>query len=291
MLSLGGSLSSGRSVGTEVNRVGPSPAAGSSRLVVLLPGNPGDVIFYEQVAAELDARSHAVLLCSPPCWSPEIAAAGLAAHAQHHADTVRRHLASRSPTAPTEIVLVGHSVGAYFAHLIVAHRLLSVSALIMLFPFLARPRISGRMILAAASWSWLHRPLLGLVRALPAAALDLLMGAGELTHSAREAARDDRARCWLALARAERREIAGRADAGYLFDDPLFADAARFAVLLAPRDRWVSKQVEQQLSPFAHHCQPPVTHAFVIHPEARRLVVDRLHDLLSGRGCFRARGP
>ncbi len=255
---------------------------GAAGLVVLLPGNPGEAIFYQLFAAALGARGHAVLVCGPPLLSPALAAAGLLAHAEHHATTVRSHLAARGvPIESARIVLVGHSVGAYFAHLIVAHHLLCVRRLVMLFPFLARPRPSGRLLLAAAAWRRLERPLLWLLRALPGRVLDRLLGAGELAAAARAALRDDRAPAWLALARSERREIAVRPDAGYLLEQPLFRDPARFAVLLAPRDRWVSARVEAQLAPFAHRCPPPVTHAFVVDPEARRLVVDLLHGLLS----------
>jgi alpha-beta hydrolase superfamily lysophospholipase len=244
-----------------------------SRVVVLLPGNPGEAIFYDDVAARLRAHGHTVTVCGPAPLSPALDAAGLRGYAEHHARTVgTRHR--------EEVVLVGHSVGAYFAHLIVAHGLLPVSRVFMLFPFLARPKLGGRLVLAAASARRLERPVLALLRAFPAAVLRLALGAGELAAAAREALHDDRARAWLALARTERREIAAHPDAAYLFAHPLFRDPARFAVLLAAHDRWVSRRVEEQLAPFAHRL--PATHAFVIDPEGRRLVVDRLHELLAG---------
>jgi pimeloyl-ACP methyl ester carboxylesterase len=251
----------------------------AAEVVVLLPGNPGEAVFYDDVAARLRARGHVVVVCGPPLPSPALDAAGLEGYAEHHARTV---LADAGACGP-EIVLVGHSVGAYFAHLIVARRLLPVSRVFMLFPFLARPRIGGRLILAAATWSWLEQPVVGLLRALPAFAFRWALGTGELASAAREALRSGRAAAWLALARAEARDIATRPDAAYLFEHPLFRDPARFTVLLAARDRWVSSRVAEQLAPFAVRCPPPANHAFVVHRKGRQAVVDVLHGLLGAR--------
>src|SRR5687768_10892156 len=126
------------------------------RLLVVLPGNPGLAAFYEELVRDLERRGHEATVASHPCL-PE-PPSELMVYAHHHADSVRRHLAERGRTVDdVELILVGHSVGAYLAYLVVAHGLLPVARVMMLFPFLMRPALRGRLILRAACNSWLVR--------------------------------------------------------------------------------------------------------------------------------------
>jgi pimeloyl-ACP methyl ester carboxylesterase len=262
-----------------------SPTPGP-RLVVILPGNPGDEAFYSPFAEDLAGRGHRVLITAHPCLPAP--APDLLPYARYHAEQARRHLAGLGPTAGTvEVVLVGHSVGAYLAYLIVAHGLLPVARVFMLFPFLTRPALSGRLLLRVVARRWLVSAALRAWRWLPAGLQRWLIvraGAGDRVAAVRAALEPGRLSGYLNMADTERAEIATRADARYLSEEPLFRDAARFAVLLCAGDRWAPAALARQLAPFAHQLGGGVTHTFVVHPAQRRIVAERLHRLLVGAG-------
>jgi pimeloyl-ACP methyl ester carboxylesterase len=253
-------------------------------LLVLLPGNPGEPFFYRDLAAELRERGHEVVLSAHP--AP--AASGLLPFAEHHAATTTAYLAaSGRGVADVEVILIGHSVGAYLAHLIVAHRLLPVARLFLLFPFLMRPALSGRLILAALGIAPLVRAFLGGFRLLPRRIqlwLAARAGAGEHAPAVLDAVRSGRALAWTAMARAERAEIASRPRCAYLFADEPFRDPQRCAVMLAARDVWAPPRVAAELAPLVHPLPTPVGHSFVVHPAQRRIVVDALDAAIAGRG-------
>jgi pimeloyl-ACP methyl ester carboxylesterase len=252
--------------------------------VVVIPGNPGDAAFYQRFVDELRERGHEVLLSEHPALvdSP----ASLLPYARHQADETRRHLLStgRAPEE-TPVVLVGHSVGAYLAYLIVAHGLVPVARVFMLFPFLMRPAWSGRVILAAASSRWLARVVLAAFRALPVRVRRWLVGragAGEQAAHVLGVLGDDHALGYSTMARVEQTEIAERTDASYLAAHPVFRGRATFVPMFCARDRWAPPALVRELAPFAHHLPPQVSHGFVVHPGERTIVAEVLHDFLSG---------
>jgi hypothetical protein len=252
------------------------------RLVIVLPGNPGEAAFYQGLKEDLEAGGHEVVVASHPMLLEP--AADLMPYARHHVAAALRHLEASGRTVDdVEVVLLGHSVGAYLAHLIVARGLLPVARVFMVFPFLARPAFSGRLILRVATWRPLFVTLVGLFRALPARWRRWLVasgGSGELTAAVLAALDSPLPFACAAMARTERAEIAARPDAAYLLDHARLAEPGRLVAMFCPGDRWVSPAVARQLAPFAHAFDPPMGHAFVVDPAARRRVSDRVRALL-----------
>jgi pimeloyl-ACP methyl ester carboxylesterase len=253
-------------------------------LVVVLPGNPGLAEFYRELAQDLEGRGHEVVVAShPPLFDP---AAGLMPYARHHVTAALQHLQASARTVDdVEVVLVGHSVGAYLAYLIAARGLLPVARVIMIFPFLARPAFSGRLILRAAACRPLFATLVALFRTLPARGQRWLVeaaGAGAQTPAVLRALASPLPFAAGAMARVERAEIAARPDATYLLEEPWFGDLSRLAVMLCPADRWVSPAVARQLAPVAHRLEPPMGHSLVVDPGERRRVTAVLLALLAG---------
>jgi hypothetical protein len=251
-----------------------------SRLLVILPGNPGVASFYGALVRALAEHGHEVVVSDHAA----LAGGDLLCHAGHHVGATLRHLRAtgRAP-GEVDIVLIGHSVGAYLAYLIVTHGLLPVSRVILLFPFLARPRGSGRVILQVVTCRPLFAASMAALRALPLGWRRWLLraaGAGELTGPVLALLSSPVPWACAAMARAERREIAARPDAAYLFEHPLLADAA---AVLCPGDRWVSAVVAAQLASRALPLDRGVSHALVVDGEQCRLVAATLHRLLQQR--------
>lgn len=247
-------------------------------LLVIIPGNPGDAVFYADLARAFEALGHEVLVTShltlldPP--------ASLTPYALHQADAVTRHLARTGRSAAdVEVVLLGHSVGAYLAHLIVSQRLLPVSRVFMLCPFLTRPASSGRLVLKLVASPRLYPRLLGVWRSLPARLQSWLVdhaGAGPHAAWVQEALASSQPRAWAAMASAEAAEIASRADVSYLFEDPLFQDPDRFVTLLAPRDRWAPRTWSDPRAPACVRLDG-ISHAFVVDPAQCEAVASAIH--------------
>jgi hypothetical protein len=83
------------------------------------------------------------------------------------------------------------------------------------------------------------------------------------------------------LAVTERREIAARPDARYLFDLAPFNDPEAFAALLCRRDPWAPAALARQL-PGARLLPAGVGHAFVVDARQRALVAEAVHQILVG---------
>jgi thioesterase domain-containing protein len=254
------------------------------RLVLLIPGNPGDAAYYTGFVALLRARGHEVLVSGHPPWTTPLP--DLLPLARHHAEAAARHLGANGHAAgDVEVVVIGHSLGAYLAYLVVAHGLLPVARVFMLFPFLMRPTLSGRLILRAVGWRWLFGGVLALFRALPRGLQRWLLrvgGVGDLVPDILAALESPAAAAAAALARIEEVEIAVRTDVAYLLDHPLFTARERFAALFAPGDRWAPAVLARQLSAFAYHFPRSVSHAFVVDPGQRETVAEIVHRLLAG---------
>ena len=250
-------------------------------LVVLLPGNPGEAALYAGLVHDLEEHGHEVVVSSHPQFLEP--PADLLAYARHHAEATRRHLAAgRRAVEDMDVVLVGHSVGAYLAYLLIAHGLLPVTRVIMVFPFLARPVLSGRLLLRLAAWRPLFRAVVGLARALPDRLkrwLVTAMGAGVEGARVLHLLASPAPFASAAMARVELREIATRADASYLFAGPasVWARPSKLVVLLCPHDRWVSPRVAGQLARFAYRFDGPMSHSLVVDPVQRRMVAEALH--------------
>jgi alpha-beta hydrolase superfamily lysophospholipase len=245
--------------------------------LVVIPGNPGSALFYADFVRRLESLGHEVLLDGHPSL-PD--AASLLPYAEHHARMVRARLAPG-----TEVVLVGHSVGAYLAHLIVAHGLLPVARVFMLFPFLRRPGPSGRLILAG-----LGARAVAALRRLPPPLRRVVVArsAGPHWRTVLAALESEEAPGWAAMARVEREEIATRTSAGYLFEHALFRAADRFVPMLCDGDRWAPPALARELGGLAYRFARPVSHAFVLEPGQCATVVETLHRFLGGEDLRRS---
>ena len=253
------------------------------RLLVIVPGNPGDACFYTGFLHELRQRGHEAIVTPHPCLPGP--PGDLIGCARHQADAVHRHLAEGGrQVQDVELVLVGHSLGAYLAYLIVRHALLPIARVILLFPFLTRPGWIGRLVLAALSLPWLVRLLLAGVRAAPAVLRRWLarrFGGTDLGAEVLALVESPRAMGCVHLAVTERREIAARPDSRYLFEHALFNDREAFVTLLCRRDPWAPPALARQL-PGARLLPAPVGHAFVLDARQRALVAEAIHQILVG---------
>jgi pimeloyl-ACP methyl ester carboxylesterase len=247
-----------------------------STLLAVIPGNPGDAVFYGDFVEALRAHGHEVTVASHLLLDE--APDSLVPYATHQAGAITRYLAGTGrSSAEVDLVLVGHSVGAYLAYLIVARGLLPVSRVFLLCPFLSRPALSGRLLLQLVtspgllraclqSWRWLPR---WLQRRLVAAA-----GAGPHGDWVLDALAAGQPLGWGTMAAAEAREIASRPDAAYLLEEPLFQDPERSIPVLCRRDRWAPRRWPG-VPPIAG-----ISHAFVVDPAQCRRVAQVIHERL-----------
>jgi alpha-beta hydrolase superfamily lysophospholipase len=253
-----------------------------SRLLAVIPGNPGDAVFYGEFVRELQALGHEVTVASHLCLTEP--PASLLPYARHQAAAITRHLAATGRTAgDVELVLLGHSVGAYLAYLIVAQGLLPVARVFLLFPFLARPAFSARLILKAVTSRRLFAAFLRLWRVVPrriARRLIALAGAGVHGSWVEAALASSQALACAAMATTEAAEIAARADAAYLFDEPAFRDPQRVELLLGRRDRWAPQAWSNGQAPAGRRLEE-IDHAFVVDPDQCRAVAEAIHRRLS----------
>jgi pimeloyl-ACP methyl ester carboxylesterase len=245
-------------------------------LLAVIPGNPGDAVFYRDFVRALEAHGHEVtvashlLLAEPPD--------SLLPYALHQVEAITRYLgATGRSAADVELVLVGHSVGAYLAHLIVARQLLPVARVFLLCPFLSRPAFSGRLILKLATSPRLLRACLRCWRALPGGVRRrLIAAAGVGAHGdwVEAALASGQPLAWGTMASAEAREIATRPDTAYLLDEPLFHDPQRCVPVLCRRDRWAPRRWPG--------IQPVdgIGHAFVVDPAQCRMVASLINEFL-----------
>jgi pimeloyl-ACP methyl ester carboxylesterase len=249
---------------------------------VIIPGNPGDAIFYADLARALETRGHEVLVTSH--LSLTAPTADLMPYAEHQADEIRRHLAGngRRPE-DVEVVLLGHSLGAYLAYLLVARRLVPVARVFMMCPFVARPSFFARLILQVVSSPRLFGLALALVAAIPRWLRRRLVahaGAGRHADWVLEVLASDQALASAAMATVEAHEIARRPDPSYLFEEPLFRDPARFFPIFCRRDRWAPRTWSDPRAPAAHYLDRGFTHAFVVEPAQCEVVAALVHERL-----------
>jgi pimeloyl-ACP methyl ester carboxylesterase len=251
-------------------------AAGAKQtLLAVLPGNPGNAVFYAEFVRQLAELGHEVTVAShlalldPP--------ASLVPYAAHQAGAITSYLAGTGRSIEdVDLILVGHSVGAYLAYLMVARRMLPVARVFMLFPFVARPAWSGRLLLKLVGSRPLVAAGLRCWRALPPwlqRRLIALAGAGAHGEWVREALAAEQPRAWAAMASGEAREIASRRNAVYLLEEPLFQDG-RVVVLGCRRDRWATPATP------GLRLVEGVSHAFVIDREQCRAVARLIHEWL-----------
>ena len=176
-----------QSVPTDVYRVpSPAPPSGPQRHVVLVPGNPGQPGFYARAAAELS-----VALCASVCvvglaGHREAPLAGLAATARFTLPEQVAHVSAflgaesearmRGPSTQRELVVVGHSIGAYIGHEACATAKLATGTKLSfcgLNPYLENNATPENRLRVRGATSW-WAPLLTWVLALFAGLLEVI---------------------------------------------------------------------------------------------------------------------
>lgn len=263
-------------------------AARKRRITVLVPGNPGALVFVKHFVACLRAQhvgrpedflvwEHPHLHTTPPTMVP---------YAAHHANNVLKHIEHIGLTPEeVEIDVIAYSVGAYLSYLMVAHELLPISRLFWVFPFIMRPRLAGRLELHAIATPRFYDDFLKLWRRAPERATRWLierMGVGEHGEWIHGVLKGESARTYFVMAEAEW-EIEGRRSCDYIFSHALFRDHGRFGCLLTPKDRWVPDEVLRTLAPFSYPLEGPTTHDFVLDPVACAAVVRALQRMMNWR--------
>jgi hypothetical protein len=261
--------------------------AANERLILLVPGNPGDAYYYEGFAGTLRGRGHEVAvfdharLARPP--------ASMLVYAQHQAAQLEDYLrGSGRNSADVELVVVGHSVGAYVAHLLEKHALLPVSRIVHLFPFFARP--SRRAFASLAVWGWLGPQVLAFFRRLPRAWQHAwLRRAG--VHAHREhiisTLYGEHARSYTSMGSVEFAEITRYLDASHVVCESPLARQGKVACLFADGDHWSPAREHPDVRAISYRLTRPVSHTFVLDQNSWPLVADAVEALIDGR----AEGP
>lgn len=252
----------------------------SQRLLLLVPGNPGDAYYYRGFAAVLGERGHEVAvfdharLTRPP--------QNMLVYARHQAAELDAYLSQSGRTrGDVELVVVGHSVGAYVAHLIEKHALLPVSRIVHLFPFFARP--SWQAFASLAVWGCLGPQVLATFRRLPRPWQHAwLKRAG--VHAHREhvirTLYSEHARSYTSMGRVELTEITRLLDAGHVVRDSPLARQGKVACLFADGDHWSPAREHPEVRAISYRFTRPVSHTFVLDPGSWLTVADALEALL-----------
>jgi alpha-beta hydrolase superfamily lysophospholipase len=250
------------------------------RLILLVPGNPGDAYYYGGFAGALRERGYEVAVFDHARLSR--APTSMLVYAQHQAAQLEAYLRqSGRGKADVEVVVVGHSVGAYVAHLIEKHALLPVSRIVHLFPFFARP--SRRAFVSLAVWGWFGPQVLGFFRRLPRAWQHAwLRRAG--VHAHREhvitTLYSEHARSYTSMGSVEFAEITRYQDASHVVSDSPLARQGKVACLFADGDHWSPAREHPDVRAISYRLTRSVSHTFVLDQTSWPTVADALEALL-----------
>lgn len=250
-------------------------------LFLIVPGNPGDAYYYAGFAQTLRERGHEVAvfdharLHRPP--------ASMLVYAQHQAERVQRYLreSGRRPR-DVELILIGHSVGAYVAHLIEKQALLPISRIVHLFPFFARP--SWRAYLSLTVWGHFGPQVLAAFRSLPRAwQVAWLERAGVHAHHDHiiAAVTSAHATSYTSMGRAELRELGPYRDAGHVWRDSRLAHEGRVACLFIDHDAWSPANEHPDVRRMSYRITRPLSHTFVLDESSWPVVASAIEALVN----------
>jgi len=212
--------------------------------------------------------------------------ASMLVYARHQAEQVERYLReSGRSTNGVELILVGHSVGAYIAHLIEKHALLPVSRIVHLFPFFARP--SWRAFLSLTVWGRFGAQVLGTFRRLPRDwQIAWLKRAGVHAHHDHIIATvsSEHASSYTSMGRAELLEIVPYRDAGHVWRDSSLAREGRVACLYIDHDAWSPAKEHSGVRSMSYRITRPVSHTFVLDESSWPVVASAVEALVDAGG-------
>jgi hypothetical protein len=254
------------------------------RLFLIIPGNPGDAYYYAGFAETLRTRGHEVAVFDharqprPP--------ANMLVYARHQAEQLQRYLRETGRAASdVELILVGHSVGAYIAHLIEKEALLAVSRVVHLFPFYARP--SWRAHLSLTVWGFFGPQVLFTFRNLPRAwQAAWLRRAGVHAHHDHiiTTVSSEHASSYTSMGRAELLEIASYRDPGHIWRDSPLARQGRVACLYIDHDAWSPARDHASVRSMSYRITRPVSHTFVLDESSWPVVASAVEALVNPGG-------
>jgi pimeloyl-ACP methyl ester carboxylesterase len=252
----------------------------AKELILLVPGNPGDAYFYEGFAGLLGLRGYEVVVFDHARLTR--APASMLPYAEHQVARLEAYLQQTGRQInDVELVLVGHSVGAYVAHLIEKHALLPVSRVVHLFPFLARP--SPRAFAALAVWGMFGPQVLTTFRHLPRSwQRRWLRAVGVHEHSEHliAALHSDHARSYTTMGAAELSEIGRYSDAGYVWRESPLARQGRVSCVFADDDRWSPAREHPDIRSISYRITRCVSHTFVLDESCWPAVADAVEALV-----------
>jgi pimeloyl-ACP methyl ester carboxylesterase len=254
------------------------------RVVLLIPGNPGDAHYYQGFVGHLQGRGHEVvafdharLLRPPPSMLP---------YATHQAERFKAWLrATGRELGDIELVIVGHSVGGYLAHLLEKHALLPIAQTVLLFPFLAAPAPSA--FAALAVWRWMGGSALDMFRRLPRSWQRRLIeraGAGVHAEYVLSTLDAEHANSYAAMGAAEFDEVARYADASYVVRGSQLARRGQLTCLFTDNDRWSPRRSHPEVAAISYRLPRRVAHAFILEEASWPIVADAL-ELAIGPGA------
>ena len=251
------------------------------QLIVIVPGNPGDAYYYSGFAGALRARGYEVAvfdharLTRPP--------SNMLVYARHQAEQVQRYLReSGRSTRDVELIVVGHSVGAYVAHLIDRQGYLPVSRIVHLFPFFARP--SWRAFVSLAVWGRLGPQLLAAFRWLPRARQEAwLKRKGMHAHHAHiiGSLYSEHASSYTSMGSAEFSEIGRYPDAAHVWRDSRLSRQGRVACLFIDHDAWSPAKEHPDVRSISYRITRPVSHTFVLDEQSWPVVAEAIQALVN----------
>jgi hypothetical protein len=251
-----------------------------SRLILLVPGNPGDAYYYRGFAGALRERGHEVAVFDHARLTR--APASMRVYAEHQAEQLDAYLRESGRTrADVELVVVGHSVGAYIAHLLEKHALLPVSRVVHLFPFFARPSRGAYVSLAV--WGWFGPQVLAFFRRLPRALQHAwLKRAGVHAHRDHVITTlySEHARSYTSMGSVEFAEITRYLDGHHVLRDSLLAREGKVACLFAEGDHWSPVREHPEVRAISYRLTRSVSHTFVLDENSWPTVADALEALL-----------
>jgi pimeloyl-ACP methyl ester carboxylesterase len=250
------------------------------RLILLVPGNPGDAYYYQGFAAALRERGHEVAVFDHARLTR--APGSMQVYAQHQAQKLEAYLSgSGRSVADVELVVVGHSVGAYVAYLIEKHRLLPVSRVVHLFPFVARP--AWRAFASLAVWGWFGPQVISFFCRLPRPWQHAwLRRAG--VHDHREhvitTLYSEHARSYTCMGSVEFAEITRYFDASHVLEDSALARQGKVSFLFADGDHWSPVREHPDVRALSYRLTRQVPHTFVLDQSSWPTVADALEALI-----------
>lgn len=252
----------------------------AQRLILLVPGNPGDAYYYRGFAGVLRERGHEVAVFDHARLTR--APGSMRVYAQHQAEQLEAYLGESGRShADVELVVVGHSVGAYIAYLLEKHALLPASRIVHLFPFFARPGRGAYISLAV--WGWFGPQVLAFFRRLPRALQHLwLKRAG--VHAHREhvitTLYSEHARSYTSMGSVEFAEITRYLDAHHVLSESALAREGKVSCLFAQDDHWSPVREHPAVRAVSYRLTRPVSHTFVLDETSWPTVADALEALI-----------